>query len=228
MFDPDWGVAFLAGLLTPLGAVCVLPLYPGYISFLAGPGDAVRGVTGRLVLGLVTATGILASMFLFGLVVVFLFSYPLSGALSVISPLAYLILGIIGVLLILDIFPDLPVPAPHLPGGRIPFVGAFAFGLFFGILILPCNAAPIVVLLAISTSTSDTLQALLNFVFFGVGMALPLIAISVLSAYQGNKGTAFLVRHKRAINLATGMLMLAVSLYYLFFVLRIQDAGLPA
>ena len=227
MFDPDWGVAFLAGLLTPLGAVCVLPLYPGYISFLAGPGDAVRGVTGRLVLGLVTATGILASMFLFGLVVVFLFSYPLSGALSVISPLAYLILGIIGVLLILDIFPDLPVPAPHLPGGRIPFVGAFAFGLFFGILILPCNAAPIVVLLAISTSTSDTLQALLNFVFFGVGMALPLIAISVLSAYQGNKGTAFLVRHKRAINLATGMLMLAVSLYYLFFVLRIQDAGLP-
>ncbi len=227
MFDPEWGVAFLAGLLTPLGAVCVLPLYPGYISFLAGPGDSVRGMPGRFLLGLVTATGILASMFLFGLVVVFLFSYPLSGALSIISPLAYLILGIIGVLLILDIFPDLPVPSPHIPGGRMPFLGAFLFGLFFGILILPCNAAPIVVLLAISTSTSDTLAAMLNFVFFGVGMALPLIALSVLSAYQGKKGTAFLVRHRRAINLATGMLMLAVALYYLFFVLRIQDAGFP-
>jgi cytochrome c-type biogenesis protein len=227
MFNPDWGVAFLAGLLTPLGAVCVLPLYPGYISFLAGPGDAVRGVTGRLLLGLVTATGILASMFLFGMVVVFLFSYPLSRALSIISPMAYLILGIIGVLLILDLFPDLPVPAPRMPGGSIPFMGAFLFGLFFGILILPCNAAPIVVLLAISTSTSDALANMLNFVFFGVGMALPLIAISVLSAYQGKKGTAYLVRHRRAINLATGMLMLAVALYYLFFVLRIQDTAFP-
>jgi cytochrome c-type biogenesis protein len=68
---------------------------------------------------------------------------------------------------------------------------------------------------------------MLNFVFFGVGMALPLIAISVLSAYQGKSGTAFLVRHRRAINVATGMLMLAVALYYLFSVLRIQDAGFP-
>ncbi len=227
MFDPDWGVAFLAGLLTPLGAVCVLPLYPGYISFLAGPGDSVRGMPGRLLLGLITATGILASMFFFGIVVVFLLSYPLSGALSIISPLAYLILAIIGVLLILDVFPDLPVPAPHIPGGSMPFSGAFLFGLFFGILILPCNAAPIVVLLAISTSTSDTLANMLNFVFFGLGMALPLIAISVLSAYQGKSGTAFLVRHRRAVNLGTGILMVAVALYYLFFVLRVQDAGFP-
>jgi len=227
MIDPDWGVAFVAGLLTPLGAVCVLPLYPGYISFLAGPGDPVRGVAGRLLLGLVTAAGILASMFLFGIVVVFLFTYPLSGALSIISPVAYLILGTIGALLIINVFPDLPVTAPRMPGGRMPFIGAFFFGLFFGILILPCNAAPIVVLLAISTSTPDTIANMLNFVFFGIGMALPLIAISVLSAYQGKKGTAFLVRHRRAINLATGTLMLSVAIYYLFFITRIQDAGIP-
>jgi cytochrome c-type biogenesis protein len=220
MLDPDWGVAFVAGLLTPLGAVCVLPLYPGYISFLAGPGDSVRGMAGRLLLGLVTAAGILASMFLFGLVVVFLFSYPLSGALSVISPVAYAILGVIGVLLVFDLLPDLkPVPAPRLATGKMPFIGAFLFGLFFGILILPCNAAPIVVLLAISASASDMFSNLLNFVFFGMGMALPLIALSLLSAYQGKKGTAFLVRHRRGINLATGTLMLAVALYYFIFVL---------
>jgi cytochrome c-type biogenesis protein len=227
MFDPDWGVSFLAGLLTPLGAVCVLPLYPGYITFLAGPGDAVRGLEGRLLLGMVTAAGVLASMFLFGLVVVYLFTFPLSGALSIISPVAYAILGIIGFLLILDVFPDLPVPALHVPGGRMPFLGAFLFGLFFGILILPCNAAPIVVLLAISTSTTDILVNMLNFVFFGIGMAVPLVAISVLSAYQGKKGTAFLVRHRRAINLATGSLMLAVAIYYLFFIMRVQNGGVP-
>jgi hypothetical protein len=110
---------------------------------------------GRLQLGFVAAAGILASMFLFGLVVVLLLSYPLAGALWIISPVAYVLLGVIGVLLILDVFPEFTVTSKHLPTGRIPFVGAFLFGLFFGILILPCNAAPIAILLALSTSTSD-------------------------------------------------------------------------
>jgi cytochrome c-type biogenesis protein len=173
---------------------------------------------GRLQLGFVAAAGILASMFLFGLVVVLLLSYPLAGALWIISPVAYVLLGVIGVLLILDVFPEFTVTSKHLPTGRIPFVGAFLFGLFFGILILPCNAAPIAILLALSTSTSDLFVNMLNFMFFGAGMAMPLVAISVLSAYQGKRGTAFLVRHKRAINLATGSLMLVVALYYLITV----------
>jgi cytochrome c-type biogenesis protein len=215
MFDPDWGVAFVAGLLTPLGAVCVLPLYPGYLSFLAGPGESVRGVPGRLLLGFISAAGILASMILFGLVVVILLSYPLAEALWIISPIAYILLGIIGIMLILGLFPEFSFKTAHLPAGRISFIGAFMFGLFFGILILPCNAAPIAVLLALSTSTSDFFNNMLNFIFFGAGMALPLIAISALSAYQGKEGTAFLVRHKRAINMVTGSLMLLVAVYNL-------------
>jgi cytochrome c-type biogenesis protein len=222
MFHPDWGVAFIAGLLTPLGAVCVLPLYPGYISFLAGPGESVRGVLGRLLLGFSTAAGILASMFLFGLVVVILLAYPLAWALRIISPIAYFFLGIIGIFLILGLFPEFTFKTAHLPSGRVPFVGAFIFGLFFGILMLPCNAAPIAILLALSTSTSDFFNNMLNFIFFGAGMAMPLIAISALSMYRGNVGTAFLVRHKRAINLVTGTLMLMVAISYLVPILGIS------
>ena len=36
------GISFLAGLFAPLGAVCVLPLYPGFLAWLAnqaGEGD---------------------------------------------------------------------------------------------------------------------------------------------------------------------------------------------
>ena len=29
-------ISFLAGLFAPIGAVCVLPLYPGFLSYLAG------------------------------------------------------------------------------------------------------------------------------------------------------------------------------------------------
>ena len=31
----DFGSSFVLGLLTPLTAVCVLPLYPGFLSYLA-------------------------------------------------------------------------------------------------------------------------------------------------------------------------------------------------
>jgi len=223
MAGSSWGLAFLAGLLTPLGAVCVLPLYPGYVAFLAGPGDAVAGVWKRVAMGLITAAGILASMLLFGLVVVLILSYPISRALWILSPLAYLILGIIGLLLILDLFPEFTAPV-RLPGGRMPFIGALLFGLFFGVLVLPCNVAPIAILLALSTSTSDLFANLLNFLFFGIGMAMPLIVISGLSGLKGNLAAAFLTRHKRAINLVTGFLMVVVALYYLLIVFRIQAA----
>jgi cytochrome c-type biogenesis protein len=225
MSIPDWGVAFAAGLLTPLGAACVLPLYPGYLSFLAGHAGAVRGLGARLSLGIAAGAGILVSMFAFGLVVVLMLSYPLADALGIISPVAYSVLGIIGVLLILGRGPEFTFSSPHLPGDRMPFFGAFLFGLFFGILILPCNAAPIAVLLALSTSTSDFIANMLNFIFFGAGMAVPLIALSAVSLFRGKEATALLVRHKRIINLVTGTLMVIVALYYLFAVIRIQDFG---
>jgi cytochrome c-type biogenesis protein len=220
MVDPDWVVAFIAGLLTPLGAVCVLPLYPGYLSFLAGPGARVRGVLHRVLLGFITIAGIISSMFLFGLVVVFLFSYPLAGALWILSPAAYVLLGVLGFLLILDLFPEFHPPMFHGTQARTPFIEAFLFGLFFGILVLPCNAAPIAILLALSTSTADLLVNMFNFIIFGAGMALPFLAISFLSVYQGKRWTSFLARNKRTINIVTGSLMLAVALYYLFVVFR--------
>jgi cytochrome c-type biogenesis protein len=223
MSIPDWGVAFVAGLLTPLGAACVLPLYPGYLSFLAGHAGAVRGAGARLLLGITAGAGILVSMFVFGLVVVLLLSYPLADVLGIISPVAYTLLGIIGVLLILGRGPEFTFSSPHLPGDRMPFLGAFLFGLFFGILILPCNAAPIAVLLALSTTTSDLIANMFNFVFFGAGMAVPLIALSAVSLFRGKEATAFLVQNRRAINLVTGTLMVIVAFYYLFVVIRIQN-----
>jgi cytochrome c-type biogenesis protein len=73
----------------------------------------------------------------------------------------------------------------------------------------------------LSTSAADLLVSIFNFIFFGAGMALPFLAISFLSVYQGKEWTSFLARHKRAINLITGSLMLGVAIYYLFVVFGI-------
>ena len=219
----DWGIAFTSGLLAPLGAVCVLPLYPGYLSFLSGQAGAAGGLRARVILGLTAGGGILVSMLAFGLIVVSLLSLPLSGALGIISPIAYTLLLVIGLLLISGRNPEIPLPSPRIPAEKGPFLGAFLFGLFFGILILPCNAAPVAILLALSTSALDFLSSLASFILFGAGMAVPLVVISAVSAWRGNQITDVLVNHRRTINLLTGSLMVAVSVYYLFGVFHIQD-----
>jgi len=223
MMGTDWIVAFTAGLLTPLGAACVLPLYPGYLSFLSGQAGKIKIPGLRIFLGIIAGAGILVSMILFGLIVVSILSLPLSGVLGFISPVAYSILLIIGILLVIGWFPVFTLPSPLLSAEKTPYLGAFLFGLFFGVLVLPCNAAPVAVLLALSTSTHDISTNIMNFVLFGAGMAVPLILLSALSSLKGNEVTGFLADHKRIINIMTGILMIVVAGYYLFTIVRIQD-----
>lgn len=219
----DLTVAFIAGLLSPLGAACILPLYPGYLSFLAAQAGEVRTTHARILLGITAGAGILAAMLGFGLVVGVILTLPIGGVLAVVSPVAYAILGGIGILLIIGAGPGLPFRAPDMLKGRSPFWGAFVFGLFFGVLILPCNAGPVTVLLALSTSAADFASNLENFVVYGAGMAIPLIALSALSSYEGTRITQTLAAQKRLINFATGILMIGVSAYYLLVVFKIQE-----
>ena len=224
----DLTVAFIAGLLSPLGAACILPLYPSYLSFLAAQAGEVRTTHARILLGITAGAGILAAMLGFGLVVGVIFTLPIGGVLSVVSPVAYGILGGIGILLILGAGPGLQVSAPDLPMVRSPFGGAFIFGLFFGVLILPCNAGPVTVLLALSTSAADFAANMENFLVYGAGMAIPLIALSALSSYEGNRITQSLTSQKRLINFATGILMISVAAYYLLVVFKIQESVFPS
>ncbi len=222
MIGSEWIIAFTAGLLTPLGAACVLPLYPGYLSFLSGQSGKVQIPEFRIFLGIIAGAGILVSMLLFGLIVVSVLSLPLSGALGFISPVVYGMLLVIGILLVIGWHPDFSLPTPRLPPHKTPYIGAFLFGLFFGLLVLPCNAAPVAVLLALSTSTSDMVANMVNFILFGAGMAVPLILLSALSSLRGNEVTRFLADHKRTINIVTGILMIAVACYYLLTFIGMQ------
>jgi len=215
MSASDLVVAFIAGLLAPLGAACVLPLYPGYLSFLAGQAGVVRSPPARILLGVIAGAGILVAMAAFGVVVVLLLSLPLSRAVGIIAPAAYILLGIIGILLASGWSPGYPSSSPQIPATGRPFAGAFLFGLFFGVLILPCNLAPVAVLLALSTSAADLAANLLNFILFGAGMAVPLVAISALSAFQGNAVATLLAKHTRLIHRITGVLMIGVAVFYL-------------
>ncbi len=62
-----------------------------------------------------------------------------------------------------------------------PLTAAFFLGLTFGIIILPCNAAAVVVLLALAATATGLFEGLGAFLSFGLGITLPLLVLAGLS-----------------------------------------------
>lgn len=222
------GASFLAGLFAPIAAVCVLPLYPGFLSYLAGqlsqPTETVEVTDPKkkiLMLGLIVTAGVIFSMFLFGLIFTKFLQASLTNAIGIVSPIAFGILALVSLLLIFNVDFGKLFPKINAPVLKNPYFTSFIFGFFFGAIVLPCNPASLIVLFAISTSTVSFLTNLLNFIVFGIGMALPLLIFAIISAAKSTAVIGWLTAHKRKINLIAGLIMLGISLYYLIFVFRI-------
>lgn len=215
--------SFVLGLLTPTTAVCVLPLYPAFLVYLSNKiskeGDRSRKTT--TLIGLAISIGAILFMFLFGLVFTTLLQVSLTKVIGIISPIAFTILFFISILLILDIDVGKFIPKPKTPTTKNYWLNAFLFGFFFGAIVIPCNPLFIAALFTRTVSTIDFVTNLLNFLAFGIGIAFPLILFSVLSTTVSQKIIDFLTRNKKVINLTAGLIMLAISSYYLLFVFNI-------
>ncbi|MEE9525834.1 MAG: cytochrome c biogenesis protein CcdA [Candidatus Woesearchaeota archaeon] len=216
-------LSFIAGLFAPLVAVCVLPLYPGFLSYLAGQISQETEDPKKLFikLGLIVTAGVITSMFVFGLIFTALLQESLTKAIGIVSPIAFGILAVVSLLLIFNVDFGKIFPKINAPVTKNPYFTSFVFGFFFGAIVLPCNPASLAVLFAISTSTMAFIANLFNFILFGVGMAAPLLIFSIISATKSQAVITFLTDRKRPINLIAGLIMLGISLYYLIFVFRI-------
>lgn len=214
----DVGTAFLLGLLTPLTAVCVIPLYPGFLSYLSNRASEETSV---VVFSLLVTAGIVVFMFLTGLLFTAVLEVSLTRVIGVVSPVAFGILALVSILLIVDfdftrIFPQ--VSSPRMEN---PYVEALTFGLFFGAIVLPCNPAFITALFVTGVTTIGFYLHILQFVAFGLGMGAPLIALAVVSQPYKDTFISKLTTYKEWINRVTGAVMLAVSLYYLILVFEV-------
>lgn len=220
LFTNLW-ISFLAGLAAPLTAVCVLPLYPGFLAYLANQLKGRESKRTIIFLGFNVAFGIIVSMLLIGLIFTFFLQESLTRAIGIISPIAFGVLAIISLLLIFNFNFAKLIPKVHTPLTKNPLLSSFLFGFFFGAIIIPCNPASLVVLFAISSSTVGFIANLLNFFLFAIGMSLPLLILAVVSAAKSQVVVAWLSKYNRIINLITGIIMLGISLYYLIFVFKI-------
>lgn len=220
----ELGAAFVLGLLTPLGAVCVLPLYPGFLVYLS------TQITGReagrwtiLLFGLIINAGVILFMLVLGLIFTTVLQVSLTNIISIVSPIAFGILLVISLLLIfnVDIGRFIPKGKTRITGN--PWLNAFIYGFFFGAIVVPCNPLFIAALFTRTLSTLGFLENLLRFLFFGIGIGFPLLVIAAISSAATDKIIGFITRRQRIINLIAGIIMLGISLYYLIFVFRVFD-----
>jgi cytochrome c biogenesis protein CcdA len=130
-------------------------------------------------------------------------------------PAAFIILLFFSLLLIFDInFGKISLanPVPRLDN---PFAAAFFLGLTFGVIILPCNAAAVIILLALAATATGLFEGLGAFLSFGLGITLPLLVLAGLSQVASRQVLGFLNRHQRVIRFMSGIIMLVLSVWYL-------------
>lgn len=191
---------------------CVLPLYPGFLAYLSGGQETLAGSRGRYFLGFFVLAGVLTMMIALGGLIALL-SVSIARALSLIVPLADLLILGLGILLLLNLNPFKGLPQIQVPVLSHPFVNAFLYGLLYGPVALPCSGPLVVGIFVYSLTAGEFIGQLSVFLWFGLGFGLPLLALSFLSGAAQRTITRLFARHARLINMVGGVILVGIALY---------------
>lgn len=198
----------LLGLLATTSP-CILPLYPGFLAYLSGQADLGRK---KYFLGLFVLAGILTMMLALGGVIALL-ALPVGRVLVYVLPIADLLILGLGILLLFDKNPFKRLPQLQSPALRHPFGNAYVYGLLYGPIALPCSGPMVVSIFALSFTVGEAFNQFWAFLWFGVGMGLPLLVLSFLSATFQRQLTLFFAHHSRAVNVVGGLLLVGIAIY---------------
>jgi cytochrome c-type biogenesis protein len=204
--------SFTFGLLAT-ASPCVLPMYPGFLAYLSGQVGAGQGRI-RYLLGAFVLAGVLTAMLALGALIALL-SVSIGRVLAIVIPAAIVAIASLGILLLLDRNPFYRLPQIQVPLLRRPSLNAYAYGLLYGPIAMPCSGPLVVAIFVYSVTLGDTLGPLWAFLWFGLGFGVPLLAISLLSGAVQRDLTRWFARHRRVINLAGGLLLIAIAAYAL-------------
>ena len=204
--------SFAFGLLAA-GSPCLILLYPGFLAYLGGQTGSGHGRI-RPFLGLFVLAGVLTAMLLLGALMAAL-SISIGRVLAILIPVAILTILVLGVLLLLDRNPFYRLPQVRVPLLRRPALNAYVYGLLYGPLAMPCAGPLVVAIFAYSFTVGEAASKLWVFLWFGLGFGAPLLAISLVSAPAQRELTRWFARHRRAINVGGGLLLIGIAIYVL-------------
>ena len=205
--------AFLLGNGAILTNVCVLPLYPGLIAFLAGNAANAQAQRATKWLGLLVLAGVLSLMLAVGWLL-YVLQASFGNLLPYLLPPIYGVVVVMGVLMLTGRNPFSRLSTTQAPVLRNPYLTAYVYGLLLGPMTLPC-AGPIVLTAFFlgAESASQLANSLLYFLAFGLGFGWPLVMLPLVAQPVQRKFTQWPTRHYRALTVASGALLLAVGLY---------------
>src|SRR5512134_266766 len=200
--------AFLAGLVSFISP-CVLPIVPGYLSFISGinvaqfkEGGAPRDLVRRVVLT--------SLAFVLGFSTVFV---ALGAAATLVGALLQehkRTLGMIGGV-IFKIQWLLAEKRASVQSRPLGLVGAYVVGLAFAFGWTPCIGPILGAILLYASQQETVTQGVVLLSAYSAGLGIPFL-LSALAVNWFFKASARLHRSMRAVEIASGVLLIAVGL----------------
>jgi cytochrome c-type biogenesis protein len=200
--------SLLLGLLATTSP-CVLPLYPGFLAYLSGQRELGRS---RHLLGLFVLAGVLTMMLALGGLIALL-AIPIGSVLVYLLPFADILIFALGLLLLFDRNPFKALPQIQAPVLNHPYGNAYLYGLLYGPIALPCSGPLVVSIFALSFTVGEAFNQFWTFLWFGLGLGIPLLVLSFFSALFQRRLTLWFAEHGRVINIAGGVLLIGVAIY---------------
>lgn len=209
--------AFVLGNQAILTNVCLLPLYPGLIAFLAGSMAVEQGMdrqparSGRW-LGLLVLLGVLTMMLVVGFLLYF-FNQSFSAVLPVLLPIIYGTVFVFGLMMLAGYNPFARLSTTQMPvlGNR--YATAYAYGLLLGPMTLPCTGPIITSAFLLGANDFAMLaDGLLYFLAFGLGFGWVLVVLPFLALPLQRRVTRLLTNNYRLLTRASGVLLIGIAL----------------
>jgi cytochrome c-type biogenesis protein len=205
--------AFLLGNAAILGNVCVLPLYPGLIAFLAGNMQHGRVRQGGVLLGASVLAGVLTTMIALGFVL-FTFGQSFSRVLPWLLPVIYAVVIALGIAMLLGRNPFARLSTVHAPMLSNPYAASFVYGGLLAPMTLPCTGPVIIGAFVLGVGSAAALsESLLYFLAFGLGFGWPLLVLPLVAAPLQRGMTRWLAGNAQALGRLAGALLLAIAAF---------------
>ena len=203
--------AFLLGNAAILTNICILPLYPGLIAFLAGNAGNERAQRATRWLGLLVLAGVLTLMLVVGWLL-YVLQASFGEILPIVLPSIYGLVIVMGVLMLTGRNPFRRLSTSQAPLLRNPYLTAYLYGLLLGPMTLPC-AGPIVLsaFLLGASSFTQLANSLLYFLAFGLGFGWPLVLLPLLTQPFQRQFTQWTTRYYGALTVASGVLLVLIG-----------------
>ncbi|TGB37186.1 cytochrome c biogenesis CcdA family protein [Mycolicibacterium peregrinum] len=215
------GISVLAGLVS-FASPCVVPLVPGYLSYLAAvvgvdESDAVSGAIGVKTARLRVAGA--AALFVAGFTVVFLL-----GAVAVLGMTTTLIAnqvllqrigGVVTILMglvFVGFVPALQRQARFAPRQWSTMAGAPLLGGVFALGWTPCLGPTLTGVIAVASATdgATVVRGVVLVLAYCLGLGIPFVLLALGSA-RAVTGLGWLRRHTRTIQIFGGVLLILVG-----------------